>query len=176
MSKNQPQVYIIKSHFSKKLYVGSCAMYLSMRKSQHKYNFNCYIKALDKNNTTIPTCSSRLIFEEDPDPEVICCETLETKEEMKTREQYWKDKLVEKGFDVVNIRNPKYCYERHKQKQRERYAANPEKQKEKMRNYYHTNKTSILENASIKRQKIKQDLEKLKELESIFNTEYSSTD
>jgi hypothetical protein len=167
MSKKQPQVYIIKSHFSKKIYVGSCNMYLSMRKSQHKYSFNCYRKG-QKNDCHIPTCASRLIYEEDPNPEVICCETLETTNEMKDREQYWKDKLIEKGFDVVNIRNPKYCYERFKKKQRERYAANPDKQKKKMLDYYYENKTTILENASQKRKQIKQDLEKLRQLEALL--------
>jgi hypothetical protein len=155
------KIYCLKSRNSKKVYIGSCSSYLSLRKAQHKYYFNQYQK-----NGKIST-SSTLIYLDDEDPEIILCEEVDDKSVQRKREQFWIDKMKEGKFDVVNNNLAVYSYEHAKLRQKEKYKNNPEYQKKKSLQYYYNNRHRILQKSQEKRDKQKKDLQKLKEIEAM---------
>lgn len=162
------RIYCLKSTKSNKVYVGSCRCSLPLRKAQHKYNFK-----RNQKNIKTPRTTSAKIFEEDENPEMVLIEFVDNIEEQRVREQFWIDKMKQGNFEVVNYNLAKRDYEIVKQRQKDKYHQDPEAQKKRCLEYYYRNKETILAKCKAKRQKVKDDLNKLKEIEGMVTTNVS---
>ena len=121
------KIYRIISNETEIIYIGSTTQPLTKRMAHHK---------------TLMKCSSAEILQY-PDADIILIEnySCNSKEELKSREQYHIDDYRANGFNVINKnRAIGLDRDRLKNRQKEYREKNKEIIKEQMKEYYHGNK------------------------------------
>ena len=138
------RVYIIKSHQTDKVYIGSTIQPLKHRLKCHKNDYKKFLKG------TYHYVSSFEIVQYD-----ICyIELLEEVNIENKQELHMVEGKYIKGMDCINKRiagrSKKEYYQDNKEKAKEYYQDNKEKMKEKNKNYYQDNKKRISERYKVK--------------------------
>tara|TARA_R110001606_G_scaffold62209_1_gene145000 strand:+ start:2382 stop:2855 length:474 start_codon:yes stop_codon:yes gene_type:complete len=124
-----------------KVYIGSTKMkYLSMRKAQHRYSYNKYLK---KEHPYLTSCD---IVKDCYKHEHLQIELLEEiSDNTREGELWWIRLLRDQGIDVVNNNDPVFQKDKHLANLREKYKKDKESGKvPSSLKYYHDNKVAIL--------------------------------
>lgn len=132
---------LYSSQNTDKVYIGSTKMkYLSMRKAQHRYSYNKYLKGEH------PYLTSCDIVKDCYKHEHLQIDLLEEiSDDTREAELWWISLLREQGIDVVNNNDPVFQKDKHLANLREKYKKDKDSGKvPKSLKYYHDNKEAIL--------------------------------
>jgi hypothetical protein len=157
------KIYKITSKQTEKIYVGStCESRLKRRLQKHKSNMKEYLEGTRTSYTT----SFKILKFVDAKIELIEEYPCESKEELRTRERYWKEELGEFAVNKLNPirfeRDEKEYYEKHRskimEKQKEYRLENRDKYVEYSKQYYEENKDELLKKNKEYREKNKEEI------------------
>lgn len=93
------KIYIVRSIFSRFVYIGSTSLSLKKRISLHRCNYKN--KVLNKKHDN---CAVNKIFEVDPDPEILLLRVTDSLLAKKYEQMYIDEYSTSPSYSVCNIR------------------------------------------------------------------------
>lgn len=161
------KIYAITGKNTNKIYIGACKNYLSARKAQHKYYFKKFQQSIENGTSPKQFYSSSLVYLDDPNATIKELELVEDELYTGQRETYYMNYFREKGLEVVNIKDGCENIEKRKKRQLGYYKQEPDKFRDRCREYYYDNREKILERYKEKRLKEKKEIARQKNIEEI---------